>query len=365
VRETGSSIPLGERSRTCPSFPRRRESRIRSCTCAATYCSSVLLGILFCLLPLAASAHESRPAYLQLTERAPGRYEIVWRRPAVGNQVLVLTPQFPAECRNITIRSVSSAAGSLVENWTLSCEDATLTGKPIKIEGLSRTITDVLVRVSLLKGVTETHIVRANAPYFTVRGIPSPWKVARSYATLGVDHILSGVDHLLFVLGLFLLVHERWVLLKTITAFTVAHSLTLGIATLGFVNVPQAPVEAVIALSILFLAVELAKQRAQESSLITQYPWGVAFGFGLLHGFGFAAALAEVGLPPTDIPLALLLFNVGVEVGQILFIVGLLMIASVMKKWVSTSPQRWRSAAAYGIGSVSAFWVVQRVAAFF
>jgi len=328
-------------------------------------CFSALLGMLFCLLPLSASAHESRPAYLQLTERAPGRYEIVWRRPAVGNQVLVLTPQFPAGCRNITIRSVSSVAGSVIERWTLACANAALTGKPIRIEGLSRTITDVLVRVVLLDGQTETHIVRANAPYFVVRGTPSPWQVVRSYAMLGLGHILGGVDHLLFVLGLFLLVHGRWVLLKTITAFTVAHSLTLGLATLGFVVVPQAPVEAVIALSILFLAVELAKQRAQESSLTARYPWGIAFGFGLLHGFGFAGALAEVGLPPTDIPLVLLFFNAGVEIGQVLFIVGLLMITSVLQRWSPTSPQRWRSAAAYGIGSVSAFWAMQRVAAFF
>jgi hypothetical protein len=169
----------------------------------------------------------------------------------------------------------------------------------------------------------------------------------------------------LFVLGLFLLVQGRWALLKTITAFTVAHSLTLGLATLGFVHVPQAPVEAVIALSILFLAVELAKQRAQENSLTARYPWGIAFGFGLLHGFGFAGALAEVGLPPTDIPLALLLFNVGVEIGQVLFIIGLIMIASATQRWIPASSQRWRTAAAYGIGSVSAFWVVQRVAAFF
>jgi hydrogenase/urease accessory protein HupE len=331
----------------------------------STLCFSALLGMTFWLLPLNTIAHESRPAYLQLTEYTPGRYEIVWRRPAVGNQVLVLTPQFPAGCRNLTTRSVSSAVGSLIESWILTCEDAALTGNPIKIEGLSRTITDVLVRVSLLEGVTETYIVRAHTPYFVVRGTPSPWQVARSYATLGVDHILSGVDHLLFVLGLFLLVHGRWVLLKTITAFTVAHSLTLGVATLGFVAVPQAPVEAVIALSILFLAVELAKQRTHKSSLTARCPWGIAFGFGLLHGFGFAGALAEVGLPPTDIPLALLLFNVGVEFGQVLFIVGLLITAAVLQRWELTSPQRWRSAAAYGIGSVSAFWVMQRVAAFF
>jgi hydrogenase/urease accessory protein HupE len=327
-------------------------------------CFSVLLGM-FWLWPLVAFAHESRPAYLQLTERAPGRYDIVWRRPSVGNQVLMLTPQFPAECHTETTRSVAAVAGSVVESWSCACANAELIGKPIKIEGLSRTITDVLVHVSLLNGRTETHIVRASAPYFVVRGTPARWEVAQSYATLGVEHILGGADHLLFVLGLFLLVHGRWVLLKTVTAFTVAHSLTLGLATLGFVNVSQAPVEAVIALSILFLAVELANQRAPESSLTTRSPWSAAFCFGLLHGFGFAGALAEVGLPSTDIPLALLLFNVGVEIGQVLFIVGLLITTAVLQKSELVSPQRWRYAAAYGIGSVSAFWVMQRVAAFF
>lgn len=324
----------------------------------------VLLGMVLWLLPLNTFAHESRPAYLELTERAPGRYEIVWRRPAVGNQVLVLTPQFPAGCRNVTTRSVSFVVGSVVESWTLACNDSVMIGKPIWIDGLSRTITDVLVRVSFQEGLTETHIVRANTPYFVTRGAPSLWEVARSYTMLGVEHILGGIDHLLFVLGLFLLVRGQWSLLKTVTAFTVAHSLTLGLATLGFVHLPQVPVEAVIALSLLFLAVELAKQRMHESWAV-RYPWGVAFCFGLLHGFGFAGALAEVGLPPTDIPLALLLFNVGVEIGQVLFIIGLLMLTFAAQRWTPASLQRWRIAAAYGIGSVSAFWVVQRVAGFF
>jgi hypothetical protein len=277
----------------------------------------------------------------------------------------MLAPQFPAECHTVTTQPRLSTAGSVVERWALACNNTALIGKPITIDGLSRTITDVLVRVSLLDGATETHIVRASAPHFVVRGSPSPWQVARSYATLGIEHILGGVDHLLFVFGLFLLVQERWLLLKTITAFTVAHSLTLGLTTLGFVSLPQAPIEAVIALSILFLAVELTKRPVRESSITARSPWTVAFCFGLLHGFGFAGALAEVGLPPTDIPLALLLFNVGVEIGQAVFIVGLLTIVSAARKWMPTPPQRWRDAAAYGIGSVSAFWVMQRVAAFF
>lgn len=200
-----------------------------------------------------------------------------------------------------------------MERWTITCREPGLVGHTITIDGLSRTITDVLVRISLGVGVSETHLLRPSAPSLVVRGIPTWANVAGDYLTLGIEHIWSGIDHLLFVTALLLLVQNRWALLKTITAFTVAHSITLALATLGVVHVPQAPVEAVIALSILVLAVELAKDHAQPPSLTMQYPWLIAFTFGLLHGFGFAGALAEVGLPPLDIPLALLTFNLGVE----------------------------------------------------
>jgi hydrogenase/urease accessory protein HupE len=324
-----------------------------------------LLGIVLLLSPALCQAHESRPSYLELTERAPGRYEVVWRRPTLGDQALALTPQFPQECRDATPHSIYTASGSVVERWTLTCNETSLSGQSIAVTGLSSTITDVLVRVSLAAGVTETHILRAGAPSFTVRGTPARLDVINSYFFLGVAHILNGIDHLLFVLGLLLIVQGRRLLLKTVTAFTVAHSLTLGVATLGFVHVPQAPVEAVIALSILLLAAELARQPEHEKSLLALCPWAVAFSFGLLHGFGFAGALTEVGLPPTDIPLALLTFNLGVEVGQLLFIVGMFTLAYGARRWLVVHEQGWRRAAAYGIGSVSAFWVIQRVAAFF
>jgi hydrogenase/urease accessory protein HupE len=310
-------------------------------------------------------AHESRPAYLELTEHAAGQYHVVWRRPALGEQVLALTPQFPLACRDMTPRAVYASAEAIVERWTLACGDGGLVGRTIAIRGLSNTITDVLVRVSLAIGVTETKILRAGASSFTVRGAPAMREVASSYCLLGVQHIWSGIDHLLFVLGLLLLVPERWLLLKTITAFTVAHSLTLGLAVFGFVHVPQAPVEAVIALSILFLAVELAKPRERQASVTVQRPWIVAFSFGFLHGFGFAGALVEVGLPPTDMPLALVMFNLGVEVGQLLFIALMLLVAYGVRRWRSAYAPGWRQAVVYGIGSLSAFWVIERVAAFF
>jgi hydrogenase/urease accessory protein HupE len=324
-----------------------------------------LLGVVFLILPSVCHAHESRPAYLELTEHVPGQYQVVWRRPTLGDLALALAPQFPSECREITPHSLYATPGSVLERWTLSCGEAGLIGRSIMIAGLSRSITDVLVRVSLAAGVTETALLRASAPSFVIRGAPSLLTVINSYFTLGVVHILSGIDHLLFVLTLLLIVQDRWLLLKTITAFTVAHSITLGLAALGFVQVPQTPIEAVIALSIVFLAVELTKPHDQDMSLTVRYPWIVAFCFGLLHGFGFAGALAEVGLPSTDIPLALVMFNVGVEAGQVLFIVGTFCLAYGTRRWFTAPRWKWRRATAYGIGSLSAFWVIQRVTAFF
>jgi hydrogenase/urease accessory protein HupE len=188
---------------------------------------------------------------------------------------------------------------------------------------------------------------------------------ASRFATLGIEHILLGIDHLLFVLGLVLIVQSAKLLVQTITAFTIAHSITLAVATLGFVHVPGAPVEAVIALSILFLASELTRQRRGESGLTARYPWLVAFSFGLLHGFGFAGALAEVGLPERDITLALLVFNLGVEAGQLLFVAGVLALLWLGRRVIVSPPPRWlQDAPAYAIGSLAAFWLIQRVAAF-
>lgn len=324
-----------------------------------------LLAACLILLPALCLAHESRPAYLEITERVPRHYDVLWRRPAIGGQALVLTPQFPAECREAAPRSVHASSGAVLERWTLHCSAQGLKGRTLAIQGLASSITDVLVRLSFIGGGTETRILRASSPSFTVRGAPSTLEVISGYFTLGVEHIWSGVDHLLFVFGLLLLVQGRWLLVKTITAFTVAHSLTLGAATLGVAHAPQAPVEAVIALSILFLAVELAKYQEGSSSLTMRRPWIVAFTFGLLHGFGFAGALTEVGLPPTDIPLALVMFNLGVEAGQLAFIAAALLLAQGLTRWTALHAGGWRQAAAYGIGSLAAFWAIERVVAFF
>ena len=327
----------------------------------------LLLAVLL-MQPLFAGmvlAHESRPAYLGVTEAQANVFDITWRRPARGEMVLSMQPVFPEHCQ-LQQGGIANyfSQGAHVQRWSIQCEPDGLVGHSIYIEGLVQTITDVLVRVQFLDGTTQTQILKPNDTRMAVEGAPSLWQVTSDYFVLGVEHILGGIDHLLFVLCLLLIVDGKWLLVKTITAFTVAHSITLALATLGFVNVPQAPVEAVIALSILFLAVELVKQQQGKRDLAMRAPWIVAFIFGLLHGFGFAGALAEVGLPQADIPVALLMFNVGVEVGQLLFIAAVLLVIWAWRLVIKIEPAWLPRATAYGIGGLSSFWIISRVALF-
>ena len=325
---------------------------------------AVLLPVtLFFLQPT--HAHESRPAYLELKETAPGQFSVLWRTPLLAGMRLPVLLKLPEDARNVKEPAVQQLTDSLVERRWIDAGSDGLAGKRIEFPGLQLTITDVLVRIRLLDGRTLQTIARPSQPWAEIAASQSWWQVSGDYFRLGVEHILGGIDHLLFVLGLLLIVRGRWLLMiKTVTAFTVAHSITLAMATLGFVHVPQAPVEAVIALSILFLATELAKQHGAQQGLTERYPWLVAFTFGLLHGFGFAGALSEVGLPQTDIPLALLMFNVGVEAGQLLFIGAVLVILQLGKRIIDRSITWVPQAAAYGIGSIAAFWVIQRVSGF-
>ena len=311
-----------------------------------------------------ASAHESRPAYLEVTESQTNIFDITWRRPARGEMVLSMQPVFPEHCQAQGGVANYFSQGAHVQRWAIQCEPDGLVGHSIYIEGLVQTITDVLVRIQFQDSTTQTQILKPNDTRMTVQGAPGLWQVISDYFALGVEHILGGIDHLLFVLCLLLIVKGKWLLVKTITAFTVAHSITLALATLGFVSVPQAPVEAVIALSILFLAVELVKQQQGKSDLAMRAPWVVAFIFGLLHGFGFAGALSEIGLPQADIPLALLMFNVGVEAGQLLFIAAVLLTIQLWKLVIKIEPSWLPRATAYVIGSLSAFWIISRVALF-
>jgi hydrogenase/urease accessory protein HupE len=218
--------------------------------------------------------------------------------------------------------------------------------------------------VELADGAVQTVRVTPDAPSFTVAAAPTAGAVARIYLALGVEHILLGVDHLLFVLALLILVPAARTLLWTITAFTLAHSLTLAAATLGWVAVPPPPVEAAIALSIVFVAGEIAHGARGRPGLSARQPWLVAFAFGLLHGFGFAGALHEIGLPQRAIPLALLTFNLGVELGQLLFVGAVLAAAALLSRLPVRAPSGWRSAAAYGIGAVASYWLLERLASF-
>lgn len=325
---------------------------------------TALFGLMVALGVGVASAHEVRPGYLAMTEVAPGRYQVVFKVPMRGTARLRMTAVLPANCRQLAPTASYFVSGAVLDRWTVQC-DGSLVGGTIAIAGLETLLTDVLVRIEPLEGASYSIRLRPNARSYLIPQAPSTWDVARTYLALGIEHILSGVDHLLFVLALLLIVGHRWgKLFKTITAFTVAHSLTLAAATLGLVTVPGAPVEAVIALSIVFLAAELAHGRMGRPGLTERWPWIVAFTFGLLHGLGFAGALAEVGLPQDQIPLALFQFNVGVEVGQLLFVGAVLGLVWTGRRLRIPLPAWGWRVPAYGIGVMAAFWTIQRTVAF-
>jgi hydrogenase/urease accessory protein HupE len=324
-----------------------------------------LLLLLAVLLAAPAAADEFRPAYLQLTQTGATTYDVLWKVPALDEQtVLKLKPVFPPGTRELTPRRGSYAGGATVLRWTIEVPGG-LEGKPIGFEGLSLTRTDVLVRLARADGTEQLERLNPGAPLFTAVASPGPWEVVTSYTWLGIEHILLGVDHLLFVAALVMLVQGRRQLLLTITAFTVAHSITLALATLGVIDVPGPPVEAIIALSIMFVALEVLRRQQGHPSLASEKPWLVACSFGLLHGLGFAGALAEVGLPQNSIPLALLFFNVGVEIGQLLFVGVLLAGAALVKRLAGPVSPRWSVVLpAYAIGGLASFWVIERIAAF-
>ena len=319
--------------------------------------------ILLLITTIPGMAHEVRPGYLEITETTPERYQVLWKIPMKGDAVLRMTPVFPETCKEQTPPSSRKVAAAMVKQWSIICAGG-LKDVDIAIEGLQNTLTDVLARVTHAGGATQTVRLAPDNIRFTVSGIPSTLEVITTYLSLGIEHILLGIDHLLFVFALLLIVQGWRRLVGTITAFTVAHSITLAAATLGYVNVPQAPVVAVIALSILFLATEIIHMQQGKIGLAQRYPWLVAFIFGLLHGFGFAGALSEIGLPQSDIPLALLFFNIGVEVGQLIFVATVLLIGMILRRLIS-QPMRWgETVITYMIGGIAAFWTIERVAAF-
>ena len=270
--------------------------------------------------------------------------------------------EFPSDTTKVTGPRTLMANDASIERWSIK-RPGGLTGGEIHIAGLAGTMTDVLVRVENLDGITQVTRLTPSSPSFVVAAAPGGLEVARTYVVLGVEHILFGIDHLLFVLALLILVKGWRKLVGTITAFTVAHSITLAGATLGFVQVPSQPVEAAIALSIVFVACEIVHRRSGRLGLTESWPWVIAFTFGLLHGLGFAGALSEVGLPQNAIPIALLCFNIGVEIGQLAFISLVLLFIAMGRRILLPVPRWAELIPPYAIGSFAMFWVAQRIAA--
>jgi hydrogenase/urease accessory protein HupE len=356
------------------------------------------LAILLVIFALRANAHEVRPAFLELTERAPGVIDVLWKVPTPGGVPLAgedvphpqlalvddpgatktmpcgcpaptaaqlsrgalpIHPSLPKDAVIVTPPRVERIFGAEIKRWTIQVPHG-LDGWEVAVHGLPSTMVDVLVRIAMKDGRVVSRVLRPDAPSFVFEQ-ETAGPAAGGYFRLGVEHILFGIDHLLFVLALVLIVRGVGLLVKTITAFTVAHSITLALATLGVVHVPSAPVEATIALSIVFVASEILRIRRGEHGLTERAPWLVAGTFGLLHGFGFAGALSQVGLPANDIPLALLFFNLGVEAGQLAFVVVVLGVIAALRhirmpEWAPILPP-------YAIGGVAMFWVIERTAA--
>ncbi len=328
-----------------------------------------LLVLLFTVFAATAAAgHEVRPAYLQIDEQTKGHYAILWKQPVVSDLALHLVPHLSGGGLEGTPDSASVTPLYQIKTWHF-VSSAQMAGQTLTIEGLDRSITDVLVRANVQGQKPFQAIVHPDQPslVFTFEGAEGLQLPA--YLLLGIEHILTGPDHLCFVLGLMLLVGLRWRLIKAITAFTVAHSITLAAAALGFVQFPPAVIEALVAMSILFLATELVHARQGHHGLTLRYPWLIAFTFGLLHGLAFAGALADVGLPPNAIPQALFLFNVGVELGQLMFIAAASLVMIVFARITSVLPDWWQSIrseiAPYAIGAFSAFWFIDRLATVF
>jgi hydrogenase/urease accessory protein HupE len=321
--------------------------------------------IAWLLLATIVSAHDARPAHLEITAVDAGHYDMLWRTPLANGVRLPVALRFPDDVEHVGVSTQRRFPDSVVERQRIVVDS--LVGLRIDFVGLQATITDVLVRTQQYDGATSTTLVRPAQPWMVVSAGQTRLGIAWTYVRHGVEHILLGYDHLLFVLALLLVVPNRRSLLKTITAFTAAHSITLALAVLGIVHVPGPPVEAVIALSIVLLACEAVRLQHGDVGMTARWPWAVALVFGLLHGFGFAGGLSALGLPATDVPLALCAFNVGVELGQLTFVGAVLTAAALLQRFSDVPPPgvvRMRELAPQLIGIVAAFWFCERLAQF-
>ena len=308
---------------------------------------------------LPAAADELRPGYLELTQQDAAHWRMVWKAPVLGGLAARARPQVPAFC----LQSVPTArleGAAVVAESQLTCSRE-LAGSRVGLAGLDGAFTDALLRAAPIGRPVQAARLTPAQPFAIIAAVPDRWAVARSYFVLGVEHILTGYDHLLFVVALVLLLGRLGVVVRAATAFTAAHSLTLAGTTLGVIGLTQAPVEALIALSIVFLAVEIVKQDPARPRLSERVPWVVAFGFGLIHGFGFAGALRQIGLPEGDVPTALVTFNLGVEAGQLVIIAVTLSAVAALSKYAPAMLRRAKLGSSYVIGMTASFWLIQRV----
>ena len=306
-------------------------------------------------------AHPLAPALLELKENTDGLVEVLWKRSSLSVPGSNVQPIVPEACPAKTQPSYEEQGVAVLVRWTIDCGEAGLVGRPVRVDGLGPAKIDTLVRIELADGRQIQRVLRRGEPSMIVPEKASRWNVFVDYLTVGFDHILSGADHLLFVFGLFLLCGSMRPLVKTITSFTVGHSITLSLAALGYTQLPTGPIEALIAASVLALAVELARDESKDT-LMRRYPWPVALFFGLLHGMGFAGALREIGLPGGEIPMALFSFNIGIELGQLVFVFGLVLASLALTR--IELPIIWpRRVAVYVMGSLAAFWTIERMTA--
>ncbi|MCZ8322328.1 MAG: HupE/UreJ family protein [Novosphingobium sp.] len=317
------------------------------------------LALVLLAFALPARADELRPGYLELSQQTPSEWKLVWKAPILGGLATRAEPLLPEFCQ-LALEPPRLSGPAIVATGQVTCTKP-LDGAVVGLQGMESGSTDALLRVAPLGRPVQTMRLVPGDSTFTVAAVPDRWQVARTYFVIGVEHILLGFDHLLFVVALVLLLQRGWAVVTAATAFTIAHSITLVGTTLGLFGLPQAPVEAVIALSIVFLAVEIVKVRPGEPRLSERLPWVVAFLFGLLHGFGFAGALREIGLPETDVPMALLTFNLGVEAGQLAIIALAMLILNGLRQFAPRALRPTVMASTYGIGAISSFWFIERV----
>jgi len=315
-----------------------------------------LFGLLLVTAPQT-QAHRFAPSVLRWEQVAEGQFAVSWKTPQQQVSDVPMQPVLPENCEIKAESSWLPEGTGKRKQFMLTCTGE-LTGQRIKVSGLAANQSSVLLNVVGPEAATYQAVLTAEEPEFVVPQEPNPWTVVTRYSVLGAEHIWAGLDHLLFVLGLLLLVGQGRRLVWTITAFTVGHSITLAMVTLGVFDYPVALVEFLIALSIFVLALELTR-RAGHSRLWRQ-PWWLAGIFGLLHGMGFAGALAETGLPSNNIPLALLFFNIGIELGQLAFIAVLLVAGWAIVRVVPRRPEWLPQLPVLVLGVLSAMWCIER-----